>query len=324
MSNQLLTWAKELLDAESRAITACAESLDQSFDKACELIINCTGKIICCGLGKSGHIARKISATMSSTGTPSYYLHPSEALHGDLGTMSSQDLLIAFSQSGETDEIAHVTSYAQRLGVDIVGISGNPHSSLSKISSVHLSSQVDKEACPLNLAPTTSSTVAIALGDALAVAVMKYRGTSEKDFARWHPAGSLAKKFVQIQDIMVPSAEITFVWPEDNIVKALDAVANGNFGICGVLSHDQELIGVVSDGDVRRILRAKGKSAFDAKVSDFMSGKPKRIDLSSSIASAIQQMEVHKVTALFVFNGPESANPIGIIRLHDLMDAKIV
>ena len=249
---EIINWAAQVLKLESEALSSAANRLDVRFFKAVSILSECRGKIVVSGLGKSGHIARKIAATLASTGSPAFFLHPTEALHGDMGMIDKQDVVLAIAHSGETSEVLEVVKHAKRLGIGVISITGKTDSTLEKFSDVGLDASVEIEACPLNLAPTTSSTLTLALGDALAVSLMKSKGFDEHDFAKLHPGGSLGKKLALTSEYMRPEGEFRAVKLNSNFHEILEGITKPNFGIVGVLNEKGELAGAVTDGDLRR------------------------------------------------------------------------
>jgi arabinose-5-phosphate isomerase len=291
---------------------------------ATELLFACQGKVVVTGLGKSGHIARKIAATFSSTGTPAMFLHPAEALHGDFGAVQPADTLLAIAQSGETFEVLEVAKFAKRLGCNIIGITGNSESGLGSLSQVVLSSKVAREACPLNLAPTASSTLALAIGDALAVGLMSARGFKSEKFAALHPGGRLGRRLALVKDYMHPKAHVPVIEMNATFKEIVAAIGSRNFGIVGIIDQDKGLVGCVTDGDVRRAILSKEDSAFKMQAKDFMSGKPKTVRTDDLVLKAVELMEmVPKCTVLFCLE-TSSPIPVGVIRMHDILQAKII
>lgn len=312
--------ARNVLRLEAEALQGAANSLNKTFLDASEVILNCSGKVIVTGLGKSGHVARKVAATLASTGTPAFFLHPAEGLHGDLGMLSEGDCLIAIAFGGETSETINVASFAKRRNLPVISITGKLDSTLAKISSFVLDGRVLREACPLNLAPTTSTTLAMALGDALAVTVMSLRGFEIHDFAVVHPAGSLGRRLSRVEDHMrqsVPSLQVG-----DDFHKVLQIVTSQNFGIAAVLSGSK-LVGAITDGDLRRALIEKQSDVFTCLASDLMSPEPKTIHSNALAIEALQFMEENRIGALFVLSN-DSGNLRGIVRMFDLLEGKVV
>ena len=275
-------------------------------------------------MGKSGLICQKIAATMASTGTPALFLHPAEGIHGDLGMLMKGDVVIAVSNSGETEEIARILPVIKRMGLPLIAMSGNPKSTLARAGDVFLDISVREEACPLGLAPTASTTATLAMGDALAVALLVERGFKEEDFALFHPGGALGKRLLlRVEDIMHSGAAVPMV-PESTLLKeALFEITSKKLGITGVASGDGRLLGVFTDGDLRRALGA-GIEVLNRPIGELSNRNPKRILRGNLAAKALQKMEEHSITSLFVFEGEEDQVPVGIIHLHDLLKAGVV
>jgi len=320
----LIDWGKEALLAEAKAIEAAASRLGDGFAAACEIILQCEGKIATTGIGKSGHIARKISSTFASTGTPSYYLHPSEALHGDFGMLDKRDCLLAIAYGGETPEVIEVANFARRLGARIIGVTGKPDSALARVAHVAIDAAVSQEACPLNLAPTSSSTLALAIGDALAISVMCAKGFKQSDFASLHPKGSLGRRLALVRQSMRRLADLRTVGPEATFAAVLEAITKPNFGIIAVVGEQAELLGAITDGDIRRGLVQFGNELIHKNARDLMMAKPKTIVETDFAVDAVQKMEAAKITSLFVVDPQNPKTLLGMVRMHDLIEAKIV
>lgn len=319
-SNEIITWGRETLQSEMSSLGRTAETLGQPFADAVNEILSSEGKVVVSGLGKSGHIARKMSATLASTGTPAFFLHPAEALHGDLGMMDAKDVLIAIAFGGETHETVEVAKAARRIGQKVIALTGKPTSSLASLGDIVIDGSVREEACPLNLAPTNSTTVALALGDALAVALMKARGFREKDFAQFHPGGALGRRLSLVVDHM---RQLPLMLQEtETFERILEVITHHNYGIAGVMDAKGALIGAISDGDLRRALMEKRSEVFQLKASDFVKGKPRTIDQGALAVDALRFMESHSISSLFVENSKGST--VGLVRMYDLLAAKIV
>jgi arabinose-5-phosphate isomerase len=317
--------ARKTLETEAAALTAAASRLGQNFIDAAKEILRADGKVVVTGLGKSGHVGRKISATLASTGTPSVFLHPAEALHGDLGVIQKKDVLLALAFGGETEEVLTVARHAKRLGVCVVAITGKLESSLAKLSDFTIDGSVDREVCPHNLAPTSSTTVAMGLGDALAMALMNARGFSQNDFALLHPSGALGRRLMTVADLMKRAGdELPSVCPTTTFHDVLEAVTKKNYGIVPVLSPSGEIIGVISDGDIRRALLTQGSKALDAQAQAIMTKMPRTISHKALAIEAFRLMEDLKITSLFVIDPSAPGQLQGLIRMHDLLAAKIV
>jgi arabinose-5-phosphate isomerase len=320
-----LASGRRTLDIEAKALVSAGARLGTEFILAVEAMVATSGKIVVTGLGKSGHIARKISATLASTGAPSFFLHPAEALHGDLGMIQAQDVLLALAFGGETEEVLSVARHAKRIGVCVVSITGKLDSSLAKISDHVIDGSVDREVCPHNLAPTASTAVALALGDALAIALMAARSFSEEDFARLHPSGALGRRLATVQDIMKPVSELRpGVVSSTKFHDVLEAVTRKNYGIAPVQDSTGKLIGIISDGDIRRALLTQGAKALDLTAESIMSRNPKTILGTSLAIEAFRLMEASQITSLLVVSGKNSEELVGLLRMHDLLAAKIV
>lgn len=318
--DSILAWGRRALLDESSALVEAAQRLGPSFCEAVDRILHLEGKVVVSGLGKSGHVGRKIAATFASTGTAAFFLHPSEALHGDLGMVQAQDILLLIAFGGETRETLEVANFGKRHNIPVIAISGKPQSSLAKAATVFLDGSVSREACHLNLAPTSSTTVAMALGDALAVALMRARGFKEKDFAQFHPDGSLGRQLSLVRDHM--RRDMLALSVEDSISRVLEVITAHNYGIAAVYDKNQQLIGVITDGDLRRALLDKKEKVFDLKAVDLMTKSPKTISPGHLAVDAVKVMEDYRVTSLFVVDDKELVT--GLIRMHDLLAAKIV
>ena len=310
---------RALLD-ESQALQAAALRLDASFEAAVEHVKSIAGKVVVSGLGKSGHVGRKIAATLASTGTAAFFLHPSEALHGDLGMLQKGDVLLLVAFGGETRETIEVAKFAKRQQIPIIAITGRPLSSLAQAASYVLDGSVTREACPLNLAPTSSTTVAMALGDALAIALMHARGFKETDFAQFHPDGSLGRQLSLVSEHM--QRDLLELREADSIARVLEVITARNFGIAAVYGSGGELAGAITDGDLRRALLTKQAAVFNLSAADLMSRHPKTIAPDRLALDAVKMMEDHRITSLFVVDAQQHV--LGLIRMHDLLKAKIV
>ncbi len=320
----VLSLGREVLRIESQALINLINSLDQSFEQAVDFLFKCEGKVVVVGLGKSGQIGKKIAATFASTGTPSFFLHAAEGVHGDLGMVGDHDVILAISYSGETEEVLQVLSIIKRKDLPIICITGKAESTLAKVSEVTLTLNIDKEACPLGLAPTTSTTATLALGDALAVCLLKKRGFKEEDFASLHPGGSLGKKLLlKVEDIMHAGEEVPFVFEHTNMREALMEITAKRFGCTGVINSQNELVGIITDGDLRRCFE-KNINFLNAQASSVMTAKPQTISRYSLASKALHIMEQTKITCLFVSDEKRPQRAIGIVHMHDLIRAKIV
>ncbi len=307
--------AKRVLEVEAAAIVGLIEHLDQTFVNVVELINSSTGRVVTMGLGKSGIICKKISATLASTGTPSFFLHPAEAIHGDLGMIVSGDVVLAVSNSGETEELVRLLPSIKRIGAEIVAISGNPASTLAKGADFHLSAAISKEACPLGLAPTASTTATLALGDALAMALLQRKGFKEEDFAFLHPGGKLGKRFLRVRDLMHAGDQVPLVGAATSMHDVIYEMSKKGFGIAAVIDADRRLLGVISDGDLRRLLQ-RDEEILRKTAADCMKKNPATIDGNELASAALQVMEQKKITSLFTTDAERRVE--GIIHLHDL------
>ncbi|EJP6545524.1 KpsF/GutQ family sugar-phosphate isomerase [Campylobacter upsaliensis] len=309
---ETLKIAKEVFEIEAEAIRNLSENLDHNFSKAIELILNIKGRCIISGMGKSGHIGAKIAATLASTGTPSFFMHPGEALHGDLGMITSEDVLIAISNSGETEELLKIIPAVKRRQIPLIAMSGNVKSTLAKQAEIFLNIAIKKEACPLQLAPMSSTTATLVMGDAIAAALMKARKFQPDDFALFHPGGSLGRKLLtKVKDLMV-SKKLPIVNPETEFNELVDVMTSGKLGLCIVLENDK-LVGIITDGDLRRALKANAKPRFDFKAKEIMSHNPKIIDQEAMATEAEQLMLKHKIKEIVV---GENGRVVGIIQLY--------
>lgn len=323
-AEELIVWGRETLRAEAESIAAAMSKIDSVFAAAVESMNSITGKVIVTGLGKSGHVARKTASTLSSTGTSAFFLHPTEALHGDFGMMRSQDCLIAIAYGGETREVVDVARYARSLGIPIIAITGKMDSSLAELAHFVLDGSVSKEADPLNLAPTSSSTLAMALGDTLAVTLMRLKGFNEKDFANLHPGGSLGRRLSLVKNHMHSGSSFPRVAPETGFHDVLQAVTRYTFGIVAVAQDDGRLLGAISDGDLRRVLLKIQGQALTQNAAELMTTNPKTISENALAIDALRIMNEKQITQLFVVDSGDPERPVGIVRLHDLLAAKIV
>lgn len=320
-SKKVLEIGKRIISEEIKGLEGLLSSLDENFSRAVELILSCEGKVILTGIGKSGHIARKIASTLSSTGTPSVFLHPAEALHGDLGIVDKRDILIAISNSGESGEVLALIPYIKLQGVPIIAITNNPRSTLAKHSDVVLNLNIKKEACPLELAPTTSSTATLVLGDALAMTVMELKGFTKEEFALRHPAGALGRKLRLVKDLHHTGEEIPIVKEDTPMKEVIIEMTAKGFGATAVVNEEGKLVGIITDGDLRRFVN-RGGSFENTKAKDVMTKNPKTVSPDELALSALKKMEDHNITVLIVVD--EENKPIGIIHMHDILKAEIV
>ena len=318
-----LELARRVLSIEAEAVRALIERLDERFLTALSLILQRRGRVVVSGIGKSGHIARKIASTLSSTGTPAYFLHPAEANHGDLGMIESGDIFIAISHSGESEELLSIVPQVKRRGAKLIAISGRADSTLAKESDVLLDAGVEQEACPHNLAPTASTTAALALGDALAVALLDARGFSADDFARSHPGGSLGRRLLtHVADVMRRGDDVPAVPETATFKQALLEVSRGRMGMTAVLDADGGLRGIFTDGDLRRALEKKSLDFEKTRVGEVMTAGPRSIRPEALAVEAVQLMERHKVNQLLVVD--ERGRLVGALNMHDLFRAKVL
>lgn len=313
---EILNIAKRTIDIELETLLELKESLDNSFIKAIEILYNCKGKVIFTGIGKSGHVARKISSTFSSTGTPSIFLHPAEAIHGDLGIIDKEDVLVIISNSGETEEIINIIPYLKFLNIPIICITGNINSTLAQKSDVVIDIKIKREACPFNLAPTSSTTAILVLGDALAITLMELKGFTKEQFAKLHPGGLIGKRLKKVMDIMHSGDRIPIVYEDMTMKEAIIEITSKGFGATAVLDRNQNLTGIITDGDLRRYIE-KGNDLNNGSVKNAMTRNPKTIKYNETVADALNLMEKYKITVLLVLD--ENNKLIGILHLHDIL-----
>lgn len=319
---QTLALAKEVLHLESSEINALAQRLDHRFSEAVSLILECKGRVVVSGMGKSGHIGGKIASTLASTGTPAFFMHPAEASHGDLGMITAVDVVIALSNSGESDEILAIIPPLKRLGASIIAITGNDASSLAKAADVHLSAHVSKEACPLGLAPTSSTTVALALGDALALCVLDLRDFTAEDFARSHPGGSLGRRLlVRVVDLMRVGDGVPYVQAQAGLAEALLEMSRKGLGLTAIVDAEHKPIGVFTDGDLRRAFE-QNVNVMTSKIADVMHTSPSTIHQDQLAITAVELMEQRKIHGLLVID--DAGCLVGALNMHDLLLAKVV
>jgi arabinose-5-phosphate isomerase len=314
--------AAAVIQTEMQAIAKLAERIDDQFVSACHLLLACKGRVVVTGMGKSGHIAGKIAATLASTGTPAFFVHPGEASHGDLGMITRQDVVLALSNSGNTEEILTILPIIKRLGVPLIAMTGNPESALARLSSVHINVSVEQEACPLGLAPTASTTAALVMGDALAVSLLQSKGFTRDDFALSHPGGSLGKRLLlQVSDIMHRDTEVPSVIDSVLVSAALLEMTGKKLGMTAVIDNDSRVVGIFTDGDLRRMLE-KNLDVHSTLVAQVMTHPCTVIHADILAAEAMQIMETKKINALLVVD--ESQNLLGALNMHDLLRAGIV
>lgn len=313
--------AKEVLDIEAKSILRLKENIGEEFDKAIDILYNCKGRVIVTGMGKSGIIGKKIAATMSSTGTPAYFLHPAESTHGDSGVITREDVIIAISNSGETQELMNLLPLIKRFGCPMIGMTGNLNSTLAKTSEVVLDISVEREACPLGKAPTASTTATLAMGDTLAVCLMEKKGFTKEDFLMFHPSGKLGKGLTyKVKDLMITGEKMPMVKDSEDFLNVIKIISDYGLGMTMILNSDGILTGVLTDGDIRRTVM-NHTSLDGLKVNKVMTANPKNITPDAYAASALNLMEKFSITALPVVD--DSNTPIGVIHVHDLLRAGV-
>jgi len=321
-SQKMIALGHEVIDIEAAAVNALRDRLDESFAAACVAMMHCEGRVVVTGMGKSGHIGSKIAATLASTGTPAFFVHPGEASHGDLGMITHGDVVLALSNSGETGEVLTILPLLKRLNSTLIGMTGNPNSTLARESDVHLNVSVKKEACPLDLAPTASTTAALVMGDALAIALLEARGFTSEDFALSHPGGSLGKRLLlRVRDLMHSGERIPSVSADATLREALLEMTAKGLGMTAVVGDDGEILGVFTDGDLRRCFDRQD-DLRGAMVVDLMTGGGVRIEADKLAAEAIALMEDKKISALLVVD--HNGKLAGAINMHDLLQAGVV
>jgi arabinose-5-phosphate isomerase len=316
----LVELGRQALNVEIDGLRAQLPRLGTDFARACRICLNCRGRIVVTGMGKSGHIGGKIAATLASTGTPAFFVHPGEASHGDVGMITRDDAVLALSNSGETAEILTILPVIKRLGVPLIAFTGNSDSVLARVATVHLDIGVPAEACPLNLAPTASTTAALAVGDALAVALLKARGFTEEDFARSHPAGTLGRRLLYVKDVMRTGAQIPTVRVDTTLAEGLLEVTSKGLGMTAIVDDSMRVLGVFTDGDLRRALdRAADLRA--TRMDQVMTAGPKSVLPSTLAAEAVHLMETHRITSLIVLD--DQGRLVGALNVHDLLRAGV-
>ncbi len=321
-SSKALELGRQVLRIEAEAVLALCDRINGAFLQALSLILNCRGRVIVSGIGKSGHIGRKIAATLASTGTPAFFVHPAEASHGDLGMITAEDIVIGISNSGESAELLNILPSIKRQGAKLIAMTGNEKSSLSRDADVHLDAGVAQEACPLNLAPTASTTAALALGDALAVALLDARGFGAEDFARSHPGGSLGRRLLtRMRDVMRCGESIPTVAPEASIAEAIREITRGTIGMTVVISPERRVLGIFTDGDLRRAI-LKNLDLQNLTVNDVMTRSPRTMGPEKLAAEAVEMMERYKINQIPVVD--DDGRLIGALNMHDLFQAKAI
>lgn len=314
---------RRVFEIERDGLAAVAARLDGQFSAACRVLMACQGRVVCIGMGKSGHIARKIAATFASTGTPAFYVHPGEAGHGDLGMITDRDVVLALSYSGESDEILTLLPVLKRQGNLMIAMTGRPQSTMAREADLHLDVSVPAEACPLALAPTTSTTASLAMGDALAVALLEARGFTSEDFARSHPAGALGRRLLlHIADVMHSGDDIPRVGTDATLSDALLEMSRKRLGMTAVVDTDGRLMGLYTDGDLRRSLADPSTDVRETRIEKLMTRSPVTIDADALAVEAAQLMEAHKINALLVTDGERRV--VGALNIHDLLRARVV
>ena len=319
---QILESARRVLEIEAQAVADLRNRIDGSFVRAVEIMLGCTGRVVVSGMGKSGHVARKIASTLASTGTPAFFVHPGEASHGDLGMVTSKDVMIALSNSGESAELLVIVPHIKRQGAHLIAITGNPRSPLAVAADVHLNAAVDQEACSLGLAPTASTTAALALGDALAVTLLEARGFGKEDFARSHPGGSLGRRLLtHVADVMRTGPAIPSVPETASFSEALLEMSRKGMGMTAITGKDGRITGIFTDGDLRRTLEQPG-DLRTLGIRDVMHANPRAIGADQLAAEAAQLMEQHRITQLLVVDAEKRL--VGALNMHDLMQSKVI
>lgn len=314
---------RRVFEIERDGLAAVAARIDGDFSTACRILLACQGRVVCIGMGKSGHVARKIAATLASTGTPAFYVHPGEAGHGDLGMITDRDVVLALSYSGESDEILTVLPVLKRQGNQLIAMTGRAQSTMAREADLHLDVSVPAEACPLALAPTASTTASLAMGDALAVALLEARGFTSEDFARSHPAGALGRRLLlHITDVMHAGDDIPRVGANATLSDALLEMSRKRLGMTAVVDGDDRLLGLYTDGDLRRSLADPSTDVRETRIDELMTRTPVTIDADALAVEAAQLMETHKINALLVIDGERHV--VGALNIHDLLRARVV
>lgn len=310
-----IKYAKEVFTIEAKALADLSKQLDNNFNKAVDAVLKSKGRLVITGVGKSGLVGAKISATLASTGTPSMFMHPVEAFHGDLGMLKKDDVVVAISYSGETEELLKLIPYIKVAQIKVIGMSGNPHSTLAKNSDFHLNVKVYKEACPLELAPTSSTTATLAMGDALAVALMKARNFKPEDFAKFHPGGSLGRKLLTTVESCMFKNGLPVIKPTDNIQQVIHTMSSGRLGLAVVVDKNK-ISGVITDGDLRRAMDKHTAKLFSLTAKDIMTAKPRTINKKMMMAEAEELMNTHKITSLLVADAKGKLE--GVVQIYSL------
>jgi arabinose-5-phosphate isomerase len=320
-SDQIIKLAQEVLTIEAEEILKTSKSISNNFTDAVNEILGCSGRVVLSGMGKSGHIARKIASTFASTGTPAFFMHPGEASHGDLGMITKEDIVIFFSNSGQSSELISILPTIKRIGAKIVSISGNANSELAKQSNIHISAAVTKEACPLGLAPTASSSVSLALGDALALCVLDLREFTAEDFARSHPGGNLSSNIlIKVKDIMRIDKNIPSINIKSSLKHAIEEISNKKVGFTGIVDNENKLMGILTDGDLRRAIL--NKKNIDSSIEECMTKEPITLNGSEMAIEAVNIMEKFKVNCFLIVDSNKKV--IGMLNINDLFESKII
>ncbi|OGT37023.1 MAG: D-arabinose 5-phosphate isomerase [Gammaproteobacteria bacterium RIFCSPHIGHO2_12_FULL_38_14] len=319
---QICALGRTVIEIESKMINSLLSRIDQHFVKACQYLYHCEGRIAVTGIGKSGHIGRKIAATFASTGSPAFFIHPSEAKHGDIGMITKNDVVLAISNSGESEEIISILPFIKRIDIPLITLTGRPHSTLARAATVNLDVSVEKEACPLGLAPTASTTAALVMGDALAMALLEKKGFTEKDFALSHPGGTLGRRLLlKVNELMHQENDLPKISENVSLKEALVEMTQKKLGMTTVVNTKGELVGVFTDGDVRRAFDHHA-DIHQTKIHQVMSKNPKTISKEMLAAEALHIMETYQITSLVIVN--EGHYPIGVIHIHDILRAGVV
>lgn len=321
-TEEILTLASAVLVQESQAIVHLANELGEDFVNAVSTILDCRGRLIVSGIGKTGHIGRKLAATFASTGTPAFFVHAAEAAHGDLGMITSQDVVIAISYSGESNELLTIVPAIKREGAKLIAMTGNDHSRLAQYADIHINCHVEREACPLNLAPTTSTTATLAMGDALAVACLASKGFTKEDFARSHPGGALGRKLLlHVQDIMRKGEDIPCVTEDTTVLEAIREITKKHIGMTAIVDEDNHVLGIFTEGDLRRLIERVG-DIRQIRIKDVMTSHPKTISSNELAAAAVKLIDQYHCNQLLVVD--EDNHLIGALHLQDLLSAKVL
>ena len=325
MSSRNINIGKNVLKIEGEAVLNLVDRIDENFDDAVKVLKNCEGRVIVTGMGKSGLISQKIASTLSSTGTPSLFLHPGEASHGDLGMVTMNDIILAISNSGETYELIQIIPSFKKMGLKIIALIGRQKSTIAKMVDIYIDTSVDQEACTLELAPTASTTATLAMGDALAVALLENRGFKPEDFALLHPGGNLGKRLLlTVGDIMHSGDEIPIVNESSTVNEALLTMTEKGFGVTGVLDNAGKITGIITDGDIRRGMEKSGNQIFEQTAAFLQSKNFKWVEKSTLAINALEVMEDHNITSLFVFSDKIKDTPDGLIHIHDILKTGIL